>query len=296
MIFDKTHAALEAIVRPEAVMEAISEGYKLTEGIIWNHVHDYLIFSDMAHGKVYKWTEAGGTSVIKTPSNITNGNFVDAEGRIVSCEHATSRVTRWEPDGRVITELASHYDGRELNSPNDLIVDTKGAIWFTDPTYGRTSPAAGVAREIPQPHKGVYRLDPDGTLTLAASDFEQPNGLCLEPGEGTLLVNDTPRDHIRRFTVEADGSLSGGEVIARLEGTEPGKADGLKVDEEGRIYCTGPGGVHVFEPSGALIGVIRTPDQCRNFCFGGADRADLFFATSSAIFRLRTKTRGVPIF
>ncbi|PZQ48185.1 MAG: gluconolactonase [Rhodovulum sulfidophilum] len=296
MIFDKSHAALEALIAPDARMDAVSEGYKLTEGIIWHHREDYLIFSDMAHGKVYKWSEADGTSVIRTPSNITNGNFVDAEGRIVSCEHATSSVTRWEPDGRYVTVLATHHAGKELNSPNDLVVDGKGAIWFTDPTYGRTSPAAGVARPIPQDHRGVYRLDPDGTISLMASDFEQPNGLCFEPGETSLLVNDTPRDHIRRFHLAADGTLTGGEVIARLEGTEPGKADGLKVDEQGRIYCTGPAGVHVFHPSGDLIGVIRTPDQCRNFCFGGADRSELFFATSSAIFRLRTRTRGIRVF
>ncbi|SDN41084.1 SMP-30/gluconolactonase/LRE family protein [Ensifer sp. YR511] len=296
MIFDVRKPELEAIILPGAVMETIAEGYKLTEGIIWHHKDDYLIYSDMAHGKVYKWKDGEGVSVIKTPSNITNGNFVDAEGRIISCEHATSRVTRMEPDGRYMSTLATHFDGKELNSPNDIIADSKGRIWFTDPAYGRTSPAAGLARPQQLDYQGVYRLDPDGTLTLLAKDFGQPNGLCLEPGEGSLLVNDTPRDHIRRFKVDDDGTLSGGEVIAELKGEEPGKADGLKVDEEGRIYCTGPGGVHVFAVSGELLGVIRTPDQCRNFCFGGSDRSELYFATSSAIFRLKTKTRGVAFF
>jgi len=293
MIFDQVAPELEPVILPGAAMETISEGYKLTEGIIWNEVHQYLIWSDMAFGKVYKWTEVDGTTVIKTPSNITNGNFIDHEGRILSCEHATSQVTRWEPDGRYLTTLASHYQGKQLNSPNDIIMDSKGRIWFTDPMYGRTSPAAGVARDPELDFRGVYRLDPDGTLTCVASDFEQPNGLCMEPGEGTLLVNDTPRDHVRRFAVAADGSLSGGEVIADIAGTEPGRPDGLKVDEDGRIYCTGPGGVHVLAPSGKLIGVIRTPDQCRNFCFGGADLSELYFATSSAIFRLKTNTKGV---
>lgn len=296
MIFDIVDQKLEAIIAPDAEMETISEGYKLTEGIIWHDRDQYLIFSDMAYGKVYRWSEADGLSVIKTPSNITNGNFVDAEGRIVSCEHATSRVTRFEPNGRYITTLASHYDGKELNAPNDVIVDSQGRVWFTDPMYGRTSPAAGLARDPELDFRGVYRLDPDGTLTLVASDFEQPNGLCLEPGEQTLLVNDTPRKHVRRFQVAADGGLSGGEVIADISGEGAGSPDGLKVDEDGRIYCTGPGGVHVLEPSGALLGVIRTPDQCRNFCFGGAERNDLYFATSSAIYRLRTRVRGVRFF
>lgn len=287
---------LDQIINPNAFMQPISTGHALTEGIIWHDKDQYLIFSCMAQGKVFKWREGEGTSVIKTPSNITNGNFFDREGRMISCEHATSQLVRRSDDGRYSVVLASHYQGKELNSPNDVIVDLKGRIWFTDPTYGRTSPAAGVAREPQQAKRGVYRLDPDGTLTCVADDFEQPNGLCMTLGEKALLVNDTPRDHIRRFTVEADGSLSGGGVIAVLRADAPGKPDGLKIDEMGRIYCTGPGGVHVLTSEGEAIGIIRTPEQCRNFCFGGPELSDLYFATSTTIYRAKTLTRGVRFF
>jgi gluconolactonase len=296
MLFDVQKTELNAIILPGAELEPISTGHKLTEGIVWHHKDDYLIFSCMAQGKVFKWTEAEGTSVIKTPSNITNGNFIDAQGLIVSCEHATSRITRIEPDGRWIRVLASHYEGKELNSPNDIIVDSKNRIWFTDPLYGRTSPAVGIAREPELDFRGVFRIDPDGKLTAVATDFDQPNGLCMEPGEQTLLVNDSPRMHIRRFKVAADGSLSGGEVLATLSGTGTPRPDGLKVDEAGRIYCTGPDGVHILTPAGEQLGVLHTPEQCRNFCFGGADRSELYLATSTTIFRLRTNTRGVNYF
>jgi gluconolactonase len=296
MLFDIQKTELNAIIRSGAELEPISTGHKLTEGIMWHHKDNYLIFSCMAQGKVFKWTEAEGTTVIKTPSNITNGNFIDPQGLIVSCEHATSRITRMEADGRWIRVLASHYEGKELNSPNDIIVDSKNRIWFTDPMYGRNSPAVGIAREPQLDFKGVFRLDPDGTVTAVAKDFDQPNGLCMEPGEQTLLVNDTPRMHIRRFKVAADGSLSGGDVVATLSGKGTARPDGLKVDEQGRIYCTGPDGIHILTPGGEQLGFLRTPEQCRNFCFGGPDRSELYLATSTTIFRLKTNTRGVKYF
>jgi gluconolactonase len=162
--------------------------------------------------------------------------------------------------------------------------------------HGRTSPTVGVARETQLGFQGVYRLDPDGSLTLVADDFVQPNGLCFMPGEQILLINDTGKEHIRGFKLNADGSLSGGEVLAIVTGQGPGKPDGMKVDVEGRIYCNGPGGVHVLTPEGKTLGVIRTPEQSRNFCFGGRDYSELFIAASSKILRVRTKTRGLPAF
>src|SRR6185436_10100373 len=158
MLFEIQKTELNAIIRPGAELEAISTGHKITEGIMWHHKDNYLIFSCMGQGKVFKWSEAEGTTVIKSPSNITNGNFIDPQGLIVSCEHATSRITRIEADGRWIRELASHYEGKELNSPNDVIVDSKNRIWFTDPMYGRNSPAVGIAREPQLDFKGVFRL------------------------------------------------------------------------------------------------------------------------------------------
>lgn len=246
----------------------------------------------MAAGKVFKWDpETFETTVIKFPSNISNGNFIDTEGRVVTCEHATSSITRMEPDGRYMKTLASHYDGKQLNSPNDVIVDSQGRIWFTDPMYGRTSPVAGIKRDGEMGFQGVYCIKEDGTLVLARKDFEQPNGLCMEIGEKTMLVNDTPRQEIRRFKVEDDCTLSGGEVICEVGG----RPDGTKIDKDGNIFTTATGDVYIFDKNGKKLGEINVPGQCRNFCFGGPDRDYLYFACET-IYRLKIKTQGAEFF
>ena len=297
MLLDIKNAKLAQLIPEDGFLEPISVGYGITEGIIWNFKTQRLIFSDMSLGKVYEWNpQTKKTKVIKTPSNISNGNFIDREGRVVSCEHATSSIVRMEHDGRYLKVLASHYEGKALNSPNDIIIDSQDRIWFTDPIYGRKSEKVGITRASELGFQGVYRLDPDGSLHLASKDFDQPNGLCMEIGEKTLLVNDTPRKHIRRFQVAEDGSLSGGEVIAEIAGEGPGSPDGLKIDREGNIYCTGPGGIYLFEPSGAPLGRINTPEHVRNFCFGGEDWSTLYLAGSTTIYRLSTNTRGVDYF
>ncbi|KLK90133.1 hypothetical protein AA309_27470 [Microvirga vignae] len=294
MLYDLRDQAFLNLVQEDAELEPVITGLGgISEGTIWHPAENFLVVSDLTAGIVYRWSEAEGQSILRRPSNITNGNFIDRQGRVVSCEHATSCVSRIESDGRRVTVLVSHYKGKELNSPNDIIVDSRDRIWFTDPHYGRTNPRVGVLRDRELQFQGVYRLDPDGVLTLVADDFLQPNGLCLTPDEQTLLINDTDRRHIRRYTVNADGSLSGGEVFAELTGDEPGKPDGMKVDSRGNVYCTGPGGVHVLNGQGKVLGVIRTPDLTRNFCFGGRDGKDLFLASSATIFRLRMKVPGV---
>lgn len=297
MLLDMKNPKLAQLIPADGFLEPISVGYAITEGIIWNFKTQRLVFSDMSLGKVYQWDpQTKATSVIKTPSNISNGNFIDAEGRVVSCEHATSSIVRMEHDGRYLKVLASHYQGKEFNSPNDIIIDSQNRIWFTDPIYGRKSEKVGITRPSELGYQGVYRLDPDGSVHLVSKDFDQPNGLCMELGEKSLLVNDTPRKHIRRFAVEADGSLSGGAVIAEIAGEGPGSPDGLKIDCEGNIYCTGPGGIFVFSPDGTSLGRINMPEHTRNFCFGDEDRGTLYLAGSTTIYRLRTNTFGVKYF
>lgn len=292
MIFEVKNPKFNDLIDTEAIFEPISIGHKVTEGIMWWHQQRCLIFSDMGVGKVYKWNpETFETTAIKYPSNISNGNFIDPEGRIITCEHATSTVTRMEPDGRYMKTLASHYDGKELNSPNDIIADSRGRIWFTDPVYGRTSPVAGLLRETEMGFQGVYCINEDGKLILARSDFEQPNGLCMEIGEKTMLVNDTPRQEIRRFKVEDDCTLSGGEVICKVDG----RPDGTKIDKDGNIYTTASGDLQVFDKNGMLLGNIRVPGTCRNFCFGGDDLSYLYFACET-IYRMRIKTQGAEFF
>lgn len=293
MFFEIVDGGLHEAINVDQSFETIADGFVVTEGIVWHPRDNYLVFSEIPSSTVYKWTTEAGLSVLRTPSNLTNGNTFDRQGRLLSCEHATSSVSRLEEGGRHFRVLASHYQGKALNSPNDIVVDSQDRIWFSDPTYGRTRARVGVIRDLELDFRGVYRLDPDGSVTLVAGDFLQPNGLCLTQDETALLVADTDRMHIRRFQVEQDGSLGGGDVFAEISGADEGKPDGLKIDEDGRVYCTGPGGVHVLTAQGKLLGVIRPPDHTRNFCFGGVDGRDLFLATSSAVLRLRMKAKGV---
>jgi gluconolactonase len=214
---------------------------------------------------------------------------------MLTCEHATSRVTRTGRDG-AIEVLATHYRGRELNSPNDIVVKRDGSIYFTDPTYGRM-PVYGVPREPDLDFRGVYRLSEDGSeLTLLADDFAQPNGLCFSRDEGRLYVNDTERGHIRLFAIRADGLLDDAGVFAAVTGGGSGAPDGMKVDRDDNIYCCGPGGVHVFSPDGRLLGVIKTPETVANFTWGDPDLLSLFLTASTSLYRARTRTPGVPLF
>ena len=277
------------LIDTEAEFESISTGHSVTEGIIWWPHKNCLVFSDMAAGKVYSWDpETFETKIIKQPSNITNGNTIDRDGNLVSVEHATNRVVRWEADGRWIRTLADNYMGSALNSPNDIIVDQKGRIWFTDPTYGHISAVAGIARPCELDFQGVYCIDTDGKLILANKDFTQPNGLCMEIGQKTMLVNDTGRNNIRRYQIEADCTLSGGEQVCEII-----TPDGTKIDKDGNIYTTynTGAGITIFDPTGKKLGEINVPGNCRNFCFGGPNLDYLYFACNT-IYRLKIKTQG----
>ena len=276
-------------------LEQLAGDFQFTEGPIWHPREKHLTFSDIPANRMFRWSDAGGVAVFREPSNMTNGNTYDQQGRMLSCEHATSRVTRTEADGSV-TVLASHYEGKELNSPNDIVVRNDGTVWFTDPTYGRAD-RTGVVREPELDFRGVYRLHPDGDLVLLAKDFDMPNGLAFTPDHQSLYVADTPRRHIRRFAIEADGSLSGGDVFAESSGDGPGAPDGLKTDSAGNVFCAGPGGVHVYHPAdGTCLGVIQTPAFCANFAWGGDDLRTFFLTSSTGLYRTRVKVPGIALF
>lgn len=270
--------------------ELVQSGFGFTEGPAWSPSGGFLVFSDIPGDQLWRWDEAGGVDSFRKPSHMANGNTYDMDGRLISCEHATSRLTRVEPDGST-TVLATHYGDQELNSPNDVIVAGDGTIYFTDPTYGR-SPGFGVPRPAPLGFQGLYRLRPGGPVELLAKDFAQPNGLCLSLDEQILYVNDSDRMHIRAFTFEADGRLAGGEVLAETHGDEPGNPDGMKIDELGNIWCTGQGGVHVFTPSGSLLGILPVPEVVGNLAWGGGDLRWLFVCASTGLYRVRTEVRG----
>ena len=283
------------VIAPEAELEVMAEGFVFTEGPIWHPHEHWLVFSDIVSSIQYRWTEKDGISVFRRPSNMSNGNFFDREGRIVSCEHATSRLVRHDHEGRVVTTLASHYGNKELNSPNDVVVDSKGRIWFTDPSFGRIRDDVGIPRDCELDFQGVYRLDPDGTLSCVVDDFQQPNGLCLSRDEKILFINDSADPCIRRFDIGDDGSLSGDQVWARVEGEQEGRKwvpDGMKVTNTDHIFCNGPNGVHLFNAEGTCLGVINFPEKSTNFCFGGEKLDRLFVTASSRLYSIRTKIDG----
>jgi gluconolactonase len=266
--------------------------FLFTEGPVWLDAENCWLFSDIAGNTIYRLDDSDRLSVFRRPSQMANGNTLDIEGRLLTCEHATSRVTRTEADGE-ITVLASHYQDMQLNSPNDLVVDRSGNIYFTDPQYGRME-FYGVKRTSQLPFRGVYRIPAQGGLPqLLVKDFDQPNGLCLSLDGSLLFVNDTRRYHIRIFKIDALGSLSGGAVWAETKGNAPGTPDGMKIDVKGNLYCCGPGGVHVFDPEANCLGVIVCPEEVANFTWGGRDRLMLLMTAQTSVYQIPVKIPGL---
>jgi gluconolactonase len=276
-------------------VERLATGFEFTEGPIWHPHEGHLTFSDMPGDHMRRWVPGGGTTTFRKPSNMANGNTYDRNGCMLTCEHATSRVTRTELDG-TITVLATHYRGRELNSPNDIVVRSDGRNFFTDPTYGRMA-YYGVERQPQLDFRGVYSVAEDGSgLTLLADDFDQPNGLCFSSDERQLFVNDTERGHIRIFDIAANGHLSNGRIWTEVKGGGPGAPDGMKIDSSGNVYCCGPGGLHVFDAEANCLGVIRLPEVVANFTWGEDDNRSLLLTASTSLYRVRTRTPGRPLF
>ena len=285
---------VQELVDASADVDRIATGFTFTEGPIWMR-DGSLHFSDMPADKRRRWHPEEGVTVLRDPSNKCNGMTLDNDGNLIVCEHVTSSVVRERPDGARET-LATHYDGRELNSPNDVIVARDGSILFTDPTYGRMPVLRCRARagslvpgRLPDPPGG-------GGVQLLVDDFAQPNGLCLSPDESLLYVNDTDRAHIRVFEVGPDYSLSNGRVVADGIGTgdmETGElVDGMKLDERGNIYVTGPKGVWIISAEGEHLGVIQVPEIVGNVNWGDEDWRTLYVAASTSVYRIRMKVGG----
>jgi gluconolactonase len=234
--------------------------------------------------------------VVRDPNDKGNGMTLDVDGNLLVCHHATSTLVRERHDG-TREVVASHWHGRELNSPNDVVVRSDGTIYFTDPTYGRHAAPYGVAREQELDFQGVYRVAPGGDLHLEADDFALPNGLCLSPDETLLYVNDTARSHIRVFDVEADGSLANGRPFFDGIGTAiPGEeVDGMKCDVHGTVYVTGPGGIWVISREAQLLGTIAVPETVGNLAWGGDDGLTLFVCASTSLYALRMAVRQAGI-
>jgi gluconolactonase len=286
---------LRELVDEDVEVERIATGFTFTEGPIWMP-DGSLHFSDMPGDKRRRWHPEDGVTVLRDPSNKCNGMTLDNDGNLIVCEHVTSSVVRESADGSSRETLATHWDGKELNSPNDVVVTRDGSILFTDPTFGRM-PGFGIEREQELDIQGVYRIPADGgDLQLLIDDFAQPNGLCFTPDESQLYVNDTDRAHIRVFDAGPDHQLSNGRVFAENIGTgdlSTGElVDGMKLDERGNVYVTGPKGVWVFSPEGEHLGTIAIPENVGNLNWGDDDWRSLYVPASTSVYRVRMKVAG----
>ncbi|HET7874109.1 MAG TPA: SMP-30/gluconolactonase/LRE family protein [Methylomirabilota bacterium] len=283
------------VVGPGVSFEQVATGCLFTEGPLWHPIGHFLLWSDMPGDHLRRWSARDGVSTFRKPCDMSNGLAYDHQGCLLACEHATSRVTRTEPDGRIVP-LAAHYQGKQLNSPNDIVCGPDGGVYFTDPPYGRAE-FYGIKREQELGFQGVYRVGPDPAHPmLLVDDFDRPNGLCFSLDGRRLFINDTARKHIRMFDVREDGTLSGGKVWAETTGSEPGAPDGMKIDSAGNIYCCGPGGIHVFTPDAGCLGVIKVPEYTANMAWGDADYRSLYITASTSVYRIRVKVPGGPVF
>lgn len=278
-------------------IERLWTGALWAEGPAWFAPGRYLVFSDIPNNRMLRFDETSGAiSVFRQPANNSNGNTVDNHGRLVTCEHGARRVTRTELDG-TITVVADAYQGRRLNSPNDVVVKSDGTIWFTDPDYGIMSDYEGHRGEREQDGCHVYRVDPaTGEMTRVTSDFNRPNGLAFSPDESLLYIADTGASHdpdgpahIRVFKVGDNGTLSGGEVFAE---STAGLFDGFRLDTEGRIWTSAKDGVHCYDPDGTMLGRIRIPEIVANVTFGGAKRNRLFICGTTSLYSIMLAVSG----
>jgi gluconolactonase len=292
--FEILDGRFEGCLRPGADVARLATGCEWAEGPVY--LDGGVVWSDIPNDRMLRWDErTGAVGVFRAPSAYANGNTLDGEGRLVTCEHGNRRVTRTEHDGSIAV-VADRFEGKRLNSPNDVVVAADGAVWFTDPSYGIDSDREGHAApsEIGACH--VYRVSPQGEVAIAADDFVRPNGLAFTPDGRRLFVSDTgathvedgPR-HIRAFDVAGDGALSGGEVFAT---STAGLFDGFRFDADGRLWTSAGDGVHCYDPDGLLIGKVRLPEACANVVFGGAGRDRLFACATSSLYAVELAVRG----
>jgi len=274
----------QEVVDEDAEPEIITEGYEFTEGPLW-HESSYLLFSDIPANTVYKWTPGEGAEMYLKPSGHSNGLAYDREGNLLLAQHdgLVSRLS----SSKNLTVVVDNYNGKRLNSPNDLAIKSDGSIYFTDPPFG----VSDEDKELD--FSGVYRYSEDNGLQLLIDDFDLPNGIVFSPDESRLYVNDSQHGHIRVFDVKEDGSLANGKIFAEMQSDAEGAADGMKVDTEGNLYSTGPGGLWIFSPEGELLRQVETPDRVTNLAWGGSDGSNLYLTAPNAVYKLETNKKGM---
>ena len=281
----ESHPTIDRLLPRDARVQKLAGGMEFTEGPVWIERERALVFSDIDADQLKRWSDDEKLTTFREPSHKANGNTLDGEGRLITCEHAARRVTRTEHDGTV-TVLVDRFGGKRFNSPNDAVVRGDGTIWFTDPPYGLPR---GAQRELEK--NFVFRLDAaTKAIRVVATDFDMPNGLCFSPDERTLYIADSGKPHhIRAFDVIADGTLENGRIFCTIDAGAP---DGIRCDEHGNVWSSAGDGVHVFAPDGTLLGKIPVPETPANLCFGGADGKTLFITARTSLYAIAVSVRG----
>lgn len=296
-LYDIRDDRFEKLIHGNTGMDTLWTGGRWTEGPAYFPAGRYLIWSDIPNDRIMRWDEMNGAvSIFEQPCRNQNGHTVDAQGRMIACEHRGRCISRYEFDGSR-TVLADSFDGKKLNSPNDVIVKSDGSVWFSDPSYGIDSDYEGDAAPMDQDGRHVYRIDPDGTIARVIDDMKQPNGLAFSPDESALFVADTGRTHfpdcdpvIRRYPLAADGRTVGtGEDFVNCD---TGLFDGFRFDTKGNIWSSAGDGVHCFAPDGTLLGKILIDEVVSNLCFGGAKRNRLFICSTTSLRAIYVNARG----
>ncbi|WP_428646444.1 SMP-30/gluconolactonase/LRE family protein [Roseibium sp.] len=285
-----------ALIQKNARLQRIAAGFEWTEGPVWFADHQLLLFSDIPSDRMMRLTLDGHASVFRQPSGYSNGNTRDRQGRLVTCQHGTRSVTRTEADGRV-TVLADSYLGKRLNSPNDVVVQSSGAVWFTDPSYGILSDYEGYQAEPEQQTHNVFRLDPQtGRLEAMITDFVQPNGLAFSPDESILYVAESGSSHdpgvpsvIRAFKLDETGRVLSDHVFATID---KGLPDGMRVDAAGHLWSSAADGIHCFHPDGTRLGKILVPEVVANLCFGGPRGNRLLITATTSVYMIAVNARA----
>jgi gluconolactonase len=278
--------------RGDSRIERLYDGCRWAEGPVYVPAGRYVVWSDIPNDRMLRWDEmTGNVGVFRSPAGYSNGNMLDRQGRLISCEHGNRRVSRTEHDGSIST-IADRFDGKRFNSPNDLIVHSDDSIWFTDPAYGIDSDYEGHRAVSEIGACNVYRWDPtSGEATVVGDDFDRPNGLAFSLDESRIYIADTARNHIRVFPVDAHGRLGAGELFAD---STAGHFDGIRLDDAGRVWAGVGDGVHCFDPDGTLIGKIRLPEDAANLTFGGLQRNRLFITATTSLYSIRINVNGAP--
>ncbi|NIJ53058.1 SMP-30/gluconolactonase/LRE family protein [Dyadobacter arcticus] len=298
--------SFEKLLPKDSKVEVLASGFEWSEGPVWNKEGNYLLFSDVPKNKVYKWEEKTGLSVFLEPSGYTglglysdeegsNGLAIDSKGRLISCEHGDRRISAMPLNGGGKLTLADSFDGKRFNSPNDVTEHSNGSYYFTDPPYGLSKKHADTSREIPE--LGVYRIAKDGKVTMEIADLSRPNGLAFSPDGKTLYVaqSDPDKAIIMSYPVETSGKIGAGKLVydatAMVKAGKAGLPDGLKVDKDGNLWSSGPGGMLILTPAGKLLGRIDMGELTSN-CAWGNDGSTLYMTVDGYVCRIKTNTKG----